>query len=87
MLITCRNGVRILDYLTANQSQCWSPLTETPQAEICQLLDAESLRILVTAVRAITDSPDGFGTIEVKIARRQVSGIQVTTSLKAHRED
>jgi hypothetical protein len=51
------------------------------------LLDAESLRILLTAVRAITDSPDGFGTIEVKIAKRQVSGIQVTTSLKAHRED
>ncbi len=61
-------------------------MTETPQAEICQLLDAESLRILLTAVRAITDSPDGFGTIEVKIAHRQVSGIQVTTSLKAHRE-
>jgi hypothetical protein len=62
-------------------------LTETPQAEISQMLDDESLRLLVTAVRAITDSPDGFGTIEVKIAKRQVSGIQVTTSLKAHREE
>jgi hypothetical protein len=58
-----------------------------PAAEICQLLDEESLRLLVTAVRAITDSPDGYGIIEVKIAKRQVSGIQVTTSLKAHREE
>lgn len=56
-------------------------------AEICQLLDAESLRILLTAVRAIADSPDGYGIIEVKIAKRQVSVIQVTTSLKAHREE
>ena len=73
-------------FLRILQEQTQGFVTETPQAEICQLLDAESLRILLTAVRAITDSPDGFGTIEVKIARRQVSGIQVTTSLKAHRE-
>lgn len=62
-------------------------MTETPQAEICQLLDAESLRILLTAVRAITDSPDGFGTIEVNVAKRQVNSVKVTTSLKAHREE
>ena len=73
-------------FLRILQEQTHGFVTETPQAEICQLLDAESLRILLTAVRAITDSPDGFGTIEVKIAKRQVSGIQVTTSLKAHRE-
>ena len=62
-------------------------MTATPQAEICQLLDAESLRILVTAVRAITDSPDGFGTIEVNVAKRQVNSVKVTTSLKAHRDE
>jgi hypothetical protein len=62
-------------------------VTETPQAEICQLLDEESLRILVTAVRAITDSPDGYGTIEVNVAKRQVNSVKVTTSLKAHREE
>lgn len=50
------------------------------------MLDEESLRILVTAVRAITDSPEGYGTIEVNIARRQVNSVKVTTSLKAHRE-
>ena len=62
-------------------------MTETPQAEICRMLDEESMRILVTAVRAIADSPDGFGTIEINVAKRQVSGVRVTTSLKAHRED
>ena len=62
-------------------------MTETPQAEICQLLDAESLRILLTAVRAITDSPEGYGTIEVNVAKRQVNNVKVTTSLKAHRDE
>lgn len=53
--------------------------------DLCHLLDEESVRLLVMAVRAIADSPDGFGTIEIKLAKRQVNGIQITTSLKPKR--